>query len=99
MNTQLVVRARDFFRRHWRRAIRLREKLVVREEALHLGLAGIVGVLGGLVDLVFCNAIEDVTLFFFRRPGDPVEVAEMMPMWQCVVIPVLGGLAAGLVMQ
>ena len=99
MNTQLVVGARDFFRRHWRRAIRLREKLVVREEALHLGLAGIVGVLGGLVNLVFFYGIEYVKLFFLRRPGDPVEVAEMMPMWQCVLIPVLGGLAAGLVLH
>jgi len=99
MNTQLVARARDFFRRHWRRSIRLREKLIVREEALHLGLAGIVGVLGGLVNLVFFYAIEYVKLFFFRRPGDPVEVAEMMPIWQCVLIPVLGGLAAGVVLH
>ena len=93
------MRARDFFRRHWRRALRLREKLIVREEALHLGLAGIVGVLGGLVNLVFFYAIEYVKLFFFRRPGDPVEVAEMMPIWQCVLIPVLGGLAAGVVLH
>jgi len=99
MNTQLVVRARDFFRRHWRRAIRLREKLIVREEGLHLALAGIVGVLGGLVNLVFFYGIEYVKLFFFRRPGDPVEVAEMMPVWQCVLIPVVGGLAAGLVLH
>src|ERR1041385_5955390 len=99
MNAQVVARARDFFRRHWRRALRLREKLVVREEALHLGLAGIVGVLGGLVNLVFFYAIEYVKLFFFRRPGDPVEVAEMMPMWQCVLVPVLGGLAAGLILH
>jgi CIC family chloride channel protein len=99
MNTQLIARARDFFRRHWRRAIRLREKFVVREEALHLGLAGIVGVLGGLVNLVFFYGIEYVKLFFFRRPGDPVEVAEMMPIWQCVLIPVVGGLAAGFILH
>ncbi|HEU0038925.1 MAG TPA: ClcB-like voltage-gated chloride channel protein, partial [Verrucomicrobiae bacterium] len=68
-------------------------------EAMHLGLAGIVGVLGGLVNLVFFYGIEYVKLFFLRRPGDPVEVAEMMPMWQCVLIPVLGGLAAGLVLH
>ncbi len=66
---------------------------------MHLGLAGIVGVLGGLVNLVFFYGIEYVKLFFLRRPGDPVEVAEMMPMWQCVLIPVLGGLAAGLVLH
>src|SRR5207247_2800235 len=33
-----------------------------------------------------------------RRPGDPMEVAEMLPHWQVVAIPTLGGLAAGLVL-
>ncbi len=86
-------------RRHWRAAIQFREKLILREEALHLVLAGVVGVLGGLVNLFFFHAIEAVKLFFLRQPGDPVEVAEMMSPWGRVLIPTIGGLAAGLILQ
>lgn len=94
-----MAAAHDFFRRHWRRAIQLREKFILREEALHLVLAGVVGFLGGLVNLVFWHAIEAVKLFFLRRPGDPVEVAEMMDAWERVLMPAVGGLAAGLVLH
>lgn len=87
------------FRRHWREAIQLREKFILREEALHLGLAGVVGVLGGLVNLLFFHAIEAVKLFFLRSPGDPVEVAEMMRPWERVLMPALGGIVAGLVLH
>src|SRR5690348_10983527 len=87
-----------FFRRHWQRALRIREKLHFSEEAFHLILAGGVGVLGGLVNLFFYWATESVKLLFLREPGDPSEVAEMMAGWQRVVTPTLGGLCAGLVL-
>jgi len=96
---RLVARSHVFFRRHWRRALQLREKFILREEALHLAIAGVVGVLGGFVNLVFFHAIEAIKLFFLRRPGDPVEVAEMMDTWERILIPALGGLAAGLVLH
>lgn len=99
LNNPLVQRARGYLRQHWRRALQLREKFAPREEALHLALAGVVGVLGGLVNLVFFHAIEAVRLFFLRQPGDPVEVAEMMAGWERVLIPTVGGLAAGLVLH
>ena len=98
-NNRLAARVHDFILRHWRRAIRWREKLVLREEALHLAIAGVVGVIGGLVNLFFFYAIEQVKFFFLRQPGDPVEVAEMMSAWERVLIPVLGGLAAGAVLH
>lgn len=96
---RLLVAARNYLRRHWQQLLQLREKFILREEALHLGIAGVVGVLGGLVNLVFFHAIEAVKLFFLRRPGDPVEVAEMMDPWERILIPALGGLAAGLVLH
>lgn len=96
---RLVARAHDFLRRHWQQALQLREKFILREEALHLAIAGVVGVLGGLVNLVFFHAIEAVKLFFLRSPGDPVEVAEMMVWWERVLIPALGGLVAGMVLH
>ena len=99
MNSRIVLKAQDFCRRHWREVLRWREKLQFREEALHLVLAGGVGVIGGLVNLFFFYAIENVKLSVLRRPGDPVEVAEEMAAWQLVLIPTLGGLVAGLVLH
>lgn len=97
--SRLLTGIQNYLRRHWRGAIQFREKLILSEEALHLVLAGVVGVLGGVVNLFFFHAIEVVRLFFLRRPGDPVEVAEMMGVLERVLIPTLGGLAAGLVMH
>ncbi|HXU77021.1 MAG TPA: chloride channel protein [Methylomirabilota bacterium] len=97
-NTQLLGDAQRFFRRHWQRLLRIREKIRFSEETFHLVLAGGVGVLGGLVNLVFYYATEWVKELFLRRPGDPAEVAELIPLWQLIITPTLGGLGAGLVL-
>jgi CIC family chloride channel protein len=99
VNHPVAVRTRDFVRRHWRRALQLREKFELREEAFHLALAGGVGVIGGLVNVFFYYATEFVKYLFLRRPGDPVEIAEMIQPWQRVVIPAFGGLVAGLILH
>jgi CIC family chloride channel protein len=93
MNSGMVTKARDFLHRHWRRALRLREKLVLQEEAFHLVLAGLVGVIGGLVNLFFYYAVHLI------QPGDPVEVAGRLNDWERVLVLTLGGLAAGLVLH
>jgi CIC family chloride channel protein len=93
MNSGMVTRARDYLHRHWRRALRWREKLVLNEEAFHLVLAGLVGVIGGLVNLFFYYAVHLI------QPGDPVEVAGRLNDWERVLVPTLGGLAAGLVLH
>ncbi len=87
-----------FLRRHWQRLLRIREKVRFSEEAFHLVLAGIVGVLGGLVNLFFYYATESVKFIVLRRPGDIVEVAEMMNQWGRIMAPTLGGLCAGLIL-
>lgn len=68
------------------------------EDAFHLVLAGGVGVIGGLVNLVFYYSTESVKTLFLRQPGDPVEVAQMMGKWERVLTPTLGGVCAGLVL-
>ncbi len=93
MNSGMVAKARDYLHRHWRRALRWREKLVLNEEAFHLVLAGLVGVIGGLVNLFFYYAVHLI------QPGDPVEVAGRLNDWERVLVPTLGGLAAGLVLH
>ena len=97
-NSKLLGDLRQYFRRHWQKALHIREKLRFSEEALHLVLAGGVGVIGGLVNLLFYYATESVKSLFLRHPGDPVEVAEIMSDWQRVLTPTLGGLCAGLVL-
>ena len=48
---------RAFFRLHWKALLLLRDRLRINEEALHLVLAGVIGVIGGAVNLVYhaCN--------------------------------------------
>jgi H+/Cl- antiporter ClcA/CBS domain-containing protein len=95
---RVVGRFQEFFRRHWQRALRVRERLRFSEEAFHLLLAGGVGVIGGLVNICFYYATESVSLLFLGQPGEVVEVAEKMVPWQRVLTPTLGGLCAGLVL-
>jgi H+/Cl- antiporter ClcA/predicted transcriptional regulator len=97
-NNKVVGELHEFFRRHWHKALRIREKLRFSEEAFHLVLAGGVGVIGGLVNLLFYYATESVKELFLRNTGEPSEVAELMKGWERVLTPTLGGLCAGLVL-
>src|SRR5689334_20567798 len=97
-NTKLVGEIHQFFRRHWQKALSVREKIQCGEEAFHLVLAGVVGVIGGLVNLFFFYATESVKFLFLHRAGEPSEVAEMMARWERVITPTLGGLCAGAIL-
>ncbi len=98
MNSDLLRKARVFLRRHWQGALRWREKLVFKEEATHLLVAGVVGILGGLVNLFFFWAGEMVQRTFLAQSGDPVQTAEMLTTTERLLVPTLGGLAAGLIL-
>ncbi|NGO37838.1 ClcB-like voltage-gated chloride channel protein [Limisphaera ngatamarikiensis] len=87
------------WRRYWRRALQWRERVAPSDETVHLLLAAGVGVIGGLVNLAFHGAIELVRHAVVHRPGDPVEVAELMGPWERVLTPALGGLVAGLILH
>lgn len=99
LQSQIANRTRHFLRDHWQRALRWREKLVLKEDALHLALAGIIGVIGGLVNLFFFYAGEMVQRVFLSQTGDPAETAEMFTTPQRLLVPTLGGLAAGLILH
>ena len=85
-----------FFRRHLRRALAVREKLRLNEDTYNLFLAGLVGVIGGVTNLVFFACVEAMMRFVLRGSGDLVEIAQRMEEWQRLITPTLGGLAAGL---
>ena len=72
-NSGVLGKTRDFLRRHWQGALRWREKLVLKEEGFHLILAGMVGVIGGGVNLFFYWAVHLI------QPGNIVDMAESMP--------------------
>jgi CIC family chloride channel protein len=90
---------RQFLRRHWQKALRVREKLSLSEEALHLVMAGVVGSMGGVINVLFYLAVEKVQALLVGHPGQNiVEVAESMkPVWRFIT-PAVGGLAAGAVL-
>jgi chloride channel protein, CIC family len=94
----LILATRGLVREHWQRLLRIREKLRFSEETLHLILAGVVGVIGGLVNLLFFAGSRALVALCFGRAGDLVDVAYALPGWQRVLIPCLGGMAAGLVL-
>jgi chloride channel protein, CIC family len=95
---EVVLASRGFVREHWQRLLRIREKLRFSEETFHLILAGWVGVIGGLVNLLFFYGSRSLIAVSFGRAGDLLDVAQTLPAWQRVLIPGIGGLGAGLVL-
>jgi CIC family chloride channel protein len=79
--------------------LRVREKLWLSEEALHLVMAGVVGSMGGVINVLFYLAVEKVQALLVGYPGhNIVEIAEKMPLGWRFITPALGGLAAGAVL-
>ena len=95
---QWVASAHALMRRHWQRALRVREKLRFSEEAFHLVLAGGVGFIGGFVNVVFHAAITLTQKIFVGRTEDIGTVAEGLVAWQRPIVTTLGALAAGLIL-
>lgn len=88
-----------FLQEHWPWALRLREKLWMTEEAVQLAIAGVVGLVGGMVNVIFYLAIERAQAVLSGHPHlNIVQIAESMPPVWRFVTPALGGLAAGAVL-
>ena len=85
-------------RRNLRRALAIREKVRINEETLHLFLAGVVGVIGGLTNVLFYACLEVVMWLTLGKEGEVVEIAGLMAWWGRLLTPAIGGLAAGLIL-
>ncbi len=96
--TRLLNGARQFFRKHWRKALIIRDQLRLSEEAFHLLLAAAIGVIGALTNLAYHTVSQLTKWLVLSRTGDLVEIAEALAPWQRLLVPTLGGLAAGLVL-
>ena len=95
----ILARLRDYTRRHWQRALQVRQKLVISEETIHLFLAAGVGVIGGFVAVIFYEAISVGQNLFAHYLHHPVRnVADSLDLQSRVLVPMLGGLGAGLIL-
>lgn len=95
----LPATVRAYARRHWQGALQVRQKLVPSEDAFHLLMAAGVGVLGGLINLIFYWAVEGAESLYSSNPGRDLaaRAAALAPFYR-VLTPALGGLGAGLVL-
>jgi CIC family chloride channel protein len=94
---------RAYIRSHWRKLLQIRERIRVSEEAVHLLIAGGVGVCGGFINILFYQAIAAIQFALTGERGrNIVEVAISLVhahQWAWVVaIPAIGGLLSGLVL-
>jgi CIC family chloride channel protein len=89
---------RAFFRLHWRGALLIRDKVRLNEEAFHLVLAGMVGVIGGFTQIVFHSLNRLLKWLAFGEWGDFLAIARHADPWVIVAVPAAGGLVAGLLL-
>jgi hypothetical protein len=83
----ILQRLRRWARRDWRRLLQLRDRFEFSEEAFHLVMAAVVGVVGGFVNLVFFYGIESAKWLFYHKIDDPVNVVEEMDWVMRLVTP------------
>lgn len=86
------------FRRHWQRALIIRDWLRLSEEAFHLVLAAFIGIGGGLITYAYYVLNQLLQWGLLQQGGDILAIAKHMEPWQRIVVPTVGGLAAGLVL-
>ena len=95
---KLLALVHGHFRRHWRAVLLLRDRFRVSEEAAHLLLAGLVGLLGGLIHLAYYSLNHAIQLGLFHHVGEMLDLARQASPWERLLFPVEGGLLAGLVL-
>jgi CIC family chloride channel protein len=91
--------SRNYLRQHWKKALPVRERLRLSEEALHLLMASVVGMMGGVINVLFYVSVEGAQEAVLGHPGQTiVHVARSLaPPWRLLTMA-LGGLAAGAVL-
>lgn len=95
---KLSARALVYVRRHWRSVLSLRHRLRPSEEAVHLALAGVVGIVGGSVHLVYHWLGKLIQTMAYLHHGTILEVARGVEPAHRLAVTGAGGLVAGLVL-
>ena len=92
--TELLQRLQRLLR--WR--LWVREKLQLTEWQVTLLWAALAGFLGAMASMIFSVLTEGVHEFMTGRTSGVVESMRQLPWWGCLLVPTLGGAAAGLVL-
>lgn len=90
---------RPLFTRLLRLRLWVTERMRPGEAQITLFWAGLVGILGGLSTQLFRAACDLVQWTFTGRVGSLVETSQALPAWHRMLVPAIGGLAAGLVLH
>jgi chloride channel protein, CIC family len=108
MDTALLLKRRrpeamktlSIIARLWLR-LRLRASEIHRTTELQALLfwAGVVGFAGGMSSVAFRHSIRALQWLMTKHAGSLVAVAASLPPWERLLVPTIGGLAAGLVLQ
>ena len=75
--------------------MKLVQKIMANEEAFHLLLAALIGVMGGLVNLLFLYFVSLIQWIIFQDSGDSAYLAQESKPFLRVCTPIIGGLLAG----
>ena len=92
--TELLERLQRLLR--WR--LWIREKLQLTEWQITLLWAALAGFTGALASMIFSALAEGVHEFMTNSTSGVVESMRHLPWWGCLLVPTLGGAAAGLVL-
>ena len=71
--------------------MKLINRIMANEEAFHLVLAAIIGVIGGLVNLVFLKLVALIQWIVFQKSGDSAVLAQDLGAFLRILVPTLGG--------
>jgi CIC family chloride channel protein len=96
---ELGAAAGAFVAQRWPRLLALRERLRLSEDAFHVILAVLIGVVAGLANFLFFLGTESAKWLTLGRSGDLAEIAEGLGPWGRLAAPAVGGLFAGLVLH
>ena len=78
--------------------MKLINRIMANEEAFHLVLAAIIGVIGGLVNLAFLKLVALIQWIVFQKSGDSAVLAQDLSAFLRILVPTLGGILAGMVL-
>jgi len=96
---KLYKLAGSLIRRHWRKFLRLRQRVQPSEETINFFLAGAVGFFCGIANLLYHLALEATTYLFWGVADDPATLAAQTESYWRFAVLTIGATIAGLTLH
>jgi CIC family chloride channel protein len=77
----------------------LQERIQLTEWQIMVMWAAVAGFAGALVSMLFTGLTENIYSLFGQTGVGIVESMQRLPWWGCLLVPTVGGVCAGLVLQ